>query len=93
MTDTTPEPIDDAAEQAELSEQKAVRLAKRQRLIDEATSGAGGAYPVTLPITDTIPAVRARYGELQPDEATGVTVGVVLVCALARASAWETAAR
>ncbi|MBD8536673.1 lysine--tRNA ligase [Plantibacter flavus] len=76
MTDTTPEPIDDAAEQAELSEQKAVRLAKRQRLIDEATSGAGGAYPVTLPITDTIPAVRARFGELQPDEATGVTVGV-----------------
>jgi len=76
MTDTTPEPIDDAAEQAELSQQKAVRLAKRQRLIDEASSGAGGAYPVSLPITDTIPAVRARYSALQPDEATGVTVGV-----------------
>ena len=57
---------------AEVSEQKAVRLGKRERLI---ASGAG-AYPVELPITDTIPAVRARYGELEADATTGVTVGL-----------------
>jgi lysyl-tRNA synthetase class 2 len=73
---TAAETTDAANELAEITEQKAVRLAKRQRLIDEATSAAGGAYPVTLPITDTIPAVRERFGSLEPDESTGVTVGV-----------------
>ena len=57
---------------AEMSEQKAVRLAKRVRLI---ASGAE-AYPVELPITDTIPAVRERFGELEADATTGVTVGL-----------------
>ncbi|MFZ4893485.1 lysine--tRNA ligase [Plantibacter sp. Mn2098] len=64
------------AEAAEITEQKAVRLAKRQRLIDEAGSAAGGAYPVTLPITDTIPALRERFDTLEADQTTGVTVGV-----------------
>ena len=69
MTDATaaPELTDD-----EVSEQKAVRLAKRERLI---ASGAE-AYPVTLPITDTIPAVRERFGELGLDESTGITVAL-----------------
>ncbi len=70
MTDTAaPEPELTAAE---MSEQKAVRLGKRDRLI---ASGAE-AYPVELPITDSIPAVRARFGDLEADATTGVTVGV-----------------
>ncbi|HAN24625.1 MAG: lysine--tRNA ligase [Microbacterium sp.] len=57
-------------------EQKAVRLAKRERLIAERADAAGGAYPVTVPVTDTIPALRARFGELEPDTQTGVVAGV-----------------
>ena len=56
----------------EISEQKAVRLGKRERLI---ASGAG-AYPVSVPITTTIPAVRQRFPDLEPDSTTGETVGV-----------------
>ncbi|HAM26912.1 MAG TPA: lysine--tRNA ligase [Microbacteriaceae bacterium] len=56
----------------ELSEQTQVRLAKRARLID---SGAE-AYPVSLPITTTIPAVRAKYPDLETDAATGDIVGL-----------------
>ncbi len=70
MTDaetTTPE-----LTETEVSEQKAVRLEKRQRLID---SGAG-AYPVSVAITTTIPAVRAQFSELEVDATTGVTVGL-----------------
>ncbi len=70
MSDETPEPDETGAE--EIAEQKAVRLAKRERLI---ASGAG-AYPVSLPITTTIPAVRAEFGELVADDTTGVTVGL-----------------
>ncbi|WP_345762137.1 lysine--tRNA ligase [Diaminobutyricibacter sp. McL0608] len=74
MTDTQqnePELTDD-----EVSEQKAVRLAKRARLIEEAASPAGGAYPVAVPVTHTIPAVRAEFGHLQADETSGVVVGI-----------------
>lgn len=60
----------------EISEQKAVRLGKRERLISEATTPAGGAYPVAVPITTTIPAVREKWGHLQADEVSGETVGV-----------------
>ncbi|KQX08024.1 MULTISPECIES: lysine--tRNA ligase [unclassified Leifsonia] len=60
----------------EISEQKAVRLAKRERLIAEATDAAGGAYPVSVPVTDTIPAVRARHEGLEADVATGDIVGI-----------------
>ncbi|MDO9394928.1 MAG: lysine--tRNA ligase [Herbiconiux sp.] len=56
----------------EVSEQKAVRLAKRERLIE---SGAE-AYPVSVPVTTTIPAVRARWGHLAADETSGETVGL-----------------
>ncbi|TFD72528.1 lysine--tRNA ligase [Cryobacterium fucosi] len=61
---------------AEITEQKAVRLAKRDRLIGAATTPGGGAYPVSVPVTDTIPAVRARFGDLDPDAVTGVTAGL-----------------
>ncbi|MFZ2963981.1 MAG: OB-fold nucleic acid binding domain-containing protein, partial [Rhodoglobus sp.] len=69
MTDEThaPEPTE-----AETSEQREVRLDKRQRLID---SGAG-AYPVAVPITTTIPEVRTKYPELEADAATGEIVGL-----------------
>ncbi|GAB3574528.1 lysine--tRNA ligase [Leifsonia lichenia] len=60
----------------EISEQKAVRLGKRERLIAEAKDAAGGAYPVSVPITTTIPAVREKWGHLQADEVSGETVGV-----------------
>ncbi|GMA28631.1 lysine--tRNA ligase [Arenivirga flava] len=56
----------------EVSEQKAVRLAKRERLIAD----GGEAYPVTVPITHRVGEVRERFGALQPDEASGVRVGV-----------------
>src|SRR6185312_12383443 len=58
--------------EAEASQQMQVRLGKRDRLI---ASGAG-AYPVSLPITTTIAETRARFGELEPDAATGEVVGL-----------------
>ena len=60
----------------EIFEQKAVRLAKRERLIAMAEDTAGGAYPVSVPITTTIPALREKYGTLEADETTGDVVGV-----------------
>ena len=69
MTDQTasPEPTED-----EISEQTKVRRDKRERLI---ASGVG-AYPVSLPITSTISAVRAEYSDLEIDTASGVIVGL-----------------
>jgi lysyl-tRNA synthetase class 2 len=61
-----------ALAEADASEQMQVRLAKRERLNDSGVE----AYPVSLPITTTIPAVRARYPELEADAVTGETVGV-----------------
>jgi lysyl-tRNA synthetase class 2 len=66
-----PEPTEE-----DVFEQKAVRLAKRERLMAERTDAAGGAYPVTLPITATIPALREQYGDLEAGAETGVTAGV-----------------
>ena len=57
-------------------EQKAVRLAKRERLLHERADAAGGPYPVVVPVTDTIPALRERYGDLEAGAETGVTAGV-----------------
>ncbi len=74
----TDQPADAASETPEedVSEQKAVRLSKRERLIAERTDAAGGAYPVILPITDTIPGLRERFGELEAGAETGVTAAV-----------------
>ncbi|MFF2271570.1 lysine--tRNA ligase [Agromyces sp. NPDC058136] len=75
MADETPNlPAEPTAE--EISEQKAVRLAKRARLIDEASDLGLGAYPVSLPITATIPEVRDRFVGLGVDEASGEQVGL-----------------
>ena len=61
----------------EIFEQKRIRLEKRERL-NAASDLAGGAYPVTVPVTTTIPEVRAKWGHLEetPDTASGETVGV-----------------
>ena len=60
----------------EISQQKAVRLDKRARLIAEAADAGGGAYPVQVPITTTIPAVRSQWGHLETDQSSGVVVGL-----------------
>jgi lysyl-tRNA synthetase class 2 len=57
-------------------EQKAVRLAKRERLIAERRDASGGAYPVAVPVTDTIPALRQRFADLEAGAETGVSAGV-----------------
>ncbi|MDY0907888.1 lysine--tRNA ligase [Microbacterium sp. CFBP9034] len=78
MTDTPATTPADAPEPTEedVFEQKAVRLAKRERLIEERADAAGGAYPVSLPITDTIPALRARFADLEAGAETGETAAV-----------------
>ena len=78
---TTPAnaPTDSALQsEEEIFEQKAVRLAKRDRLNAEATDLGGGAYPVSVPVTHTIGQVRAQFGHLEevPDTASGEIVGV-----------------
>ncbi|MDQ1082811.1 MULTISPECIES: lysine--tRNA ligase [Microbacterium] len=75
MTDA---PANDAAEptEDEVFEQKAVRLAKRERLLAERADAAGGPYPVAVPVTATIPELRARFGELEAGAETGETAGV-----------------
>ena len=45
-------------------EQIQVRLAKRQRMIDEGLE----PYPVELPVTATIPEIRSAYTGLGPGE-------------------------
>lgn len=60
----------------EIFEQKAVRLAKRDKLNAESSDLAGGAYPVTVPITHTIAQVRQNYEHLETDTASGEIVGV-----------------
>jgi len=57
--------------EVDLPEQIEVRLAKRERL-----NQLNDAYPVSLPVTTTIDAVRAKYPNLEIDVATGETVGI-----------------
>jgi len=56
----------------EIAEQKQVRLDKRARML----SAGLDPYAIGLEITDSIPAVRARHGELDPDIATGEHVAL-----------------
>jgi lysyl-tRNA synthetase class 2 len=73
----TDESVTDAtATDEDIAEQKAVRLGKRARLIEDAASAAEGAYPVSLPITHAIAEVRAQFPDLEVDAQTGVVVGV-----------------
>jgi lysyl-tRNA synthetase class 2 len=57
--------------EADLPEQIAVRLAKREQILE-----SGEAYPVSLPVTHTIAEVRAKYPNLEPEAETGESVGV-----------------
>jgi lysyl-tRNA synthetase class 2 len=69
MTEQTPE-IEDIADQ------KAVRLLKRARLIQDANSAGEGAYPVSVPITSTIAEVRAKFPDVPVDFVSGEVVGL-----------------
>jgi lysyl-tRNA synthetase class 2 len=62
----------DADSAREVSDQTSVRMGKRQSLLD---SGAG-AYPISVPVSDTIANVRDRLGHLEADSGSGETVGV-----------------
>lgn len=76
MTDA---PANDAAAEPtedEVHEQKAVRLAKRERLLAERADAAGGPYPVAVAVTDTIPQLRERFADLEAGAETGVTAAV-----------------
>ncbi|MDQ1217433.1 lysine--tRNA ligase [Microbacterium arborescens] len=73
MSDAPVPPVDDADD---VIEQKAVRLAKRERLLSERADAAGGAYPVAVAVTDTIPALRERYADLEAGAETGATASV-----------------
>ena len=53
-------------------EQRSVRLAKRARLLERGDE----AYPVAVPITTTIAAVRGRFGDLAAGEETGERAAV-----------------
>jgi len=76
MTDTPATTPATDIDEDDVIEQKAVRLAKRERLIAERVDAAGGAYPVTVPVTDTIGALRERFGDLEAGAETGVTAAV-----------------
>lgn len=67
MSNETP-----AAEQPDTSDQMAVRRSKRERLLDRGEE----AYPVSVPVTSTIAAVRAEHGELEAGQETQVEVGI-----------------
>lgn len=54
------------------SEQRDVRLAKRALLLERGEP----AYPVGVPVTDTIAAVRERHADLPTDTPTGDVVGL-----------------
>jgi lysyl-tRNA synthetase class 2 len=57
--------------ESDLPEQIAFRMAKREKLNSDSS-----AYPVSLPITHTIEAVKAKYPSLEADISTGDVVGV-----------------
>ncbi|MCU1480569.1 MAG: lysS [Subtercola sp.] len=63
---------EEAAEAAAANEQQVIRMAKRERMLETGLE----AYPVSVPVTTTIPAVREKWGHLAADEVSGETVGV-----------------
>jgi lysyl-tRNA synthetase, class II len=75
MTDT-PDNVPAEPSEEDVIEQKAVRLAKRERLIADRADASGGAYPVAVPVTDTIPALRDRFGDLEAGAETDVVAAV-----------------
>ncbi len=65
-TDSAPSPVDDVPEQMR------VRRAKRDRMLAAGTD----PYPVAVPRTDTLAAVRERHGDLETGAETDDVVGV-----------------
>jgi lysyl-tRNA synthetase class 2 len=63
--------VSEEPEEQDLPEQIAIRLEKRERL-----NQIGDAYPVSLPITHTIEATKAKYPNLEADVSTGEVVGL-----------------
>ena len=59
-------------EELELPEQMRIRHDKRDKLAEQGRE----PYPVALPITATIAAVRAQFPDLEIDVQTGVSVGI-----------------
>ncbi|HEY5320079.1 MAG TPA: amino acid--tRNA ligase-related protein, partial [Galbitalea sp.] len=78
MTDPAPQsqptepPPEPELTEEEVSQQKAVRLGKRDRLNELGL----GAYPVGVPPTDTIGGVRSRFQSLDVDEKSGEIAAV-----------------
>jgi lysyl-tRNA synthetase class 2 len=62
-------PVDDTDD---LPEQMQVRHEKRNQIL----ASGGQAYPVRVPITTTIIAIRLKYPDLAPEAATGDFVGI-----------------
>jgi lysyl-tRNA synthetase class 2 len=63
--------VSEELEEQDLPEQIAIRLEKREKL-----NQIGEAYPVSLPITHTIEATKAKYPNLEADVSTGEVVGL-----------------
>lgn len=59
-------------EESDTHDQRAVRMDKRTRLLNEGIP----AYPVTVERTDSLAEVRARFPDLEPGASTGETVSV-----------------
>ena len=65
-------PVTDDTAESDRIEQRAVRLAKRERLI----AARGGGVPGRRARHHTIPALRERFADLEADAATGERVAV-----------------
>ncbi|HLT83436.1 MAG TPA: OB-fold nucleic acid binding domain-containing protein, partial [Phototrophicaceae bacterium] len=72
MSETTPTVPAPEDHDQDVPEQVRVRAEKRARMLAEGVD----PYPVTLPVTTTIPAVRERYTGLEAGEETDDVVGV-----------------
>ncbi len=72
MTEQPSTPVDPEDVVDDVPEQIRVRREKRQRLLDSGQQ----AYPVRVPVTHTIAAVRAAHPDLPADTATGETVSI-----------------
>lgn len=80
---TTNETPTAAPQNDDLPGQISVRLAKRQKMIDEGIE----PYPVELPVTTTIPELREKYGSLEAGvELADVAVGIAGRVMLSRSS-------
>ncbi|MGR6902483.1 lysine--tRNA ligase [Glutamicibacter sp. BSL13] len=61
-----------AADSQNTNDQRQVRLSKRAELLSRGEE----AYPVGVPRTHSLAEVREQFPDLEPDQATGVNVGV-----------------